>query len=160
MTFNTTDLCDEHGDQARVVALPLIDFGARARCAGPAVTVKCFEDNSRIKALSRQPGEGRVLVVDGGGSHRCALLGDVIAEDLLNNGWAGVIINGCIRDKAALAGLNIAIKALGTSPRKSVKRDEGQVGLAVDIGGQSITDGDRIYADEDGVIVLDTPAGQ
>ncbi|OIN12441.1 ribonuclease E activity regulator RraA [Oceanisphaera psychrotolerans] len=160
MTFNTTDLCDEHGDLARVVVQPLVDFGARAHCSGPAVTVKCFEDNSHIKTLSMQSGEGRVLVVDGGGSHRCALLGDMIAEDLLKNGWAGVIINGCIRDKAALAQLDIAIKALGTSPRKSVKREEGQVGLTVNIGGQLIANGDRIYADEDGVVVIDTLTSQ
>lgn len=155
MTFKTTDLCDEHGDRARVLQPIFQDLGGHCDFAGPALTVKCFEDNSRVKELSLQPGEGRVLVVDGGGSDRCALLGDIIAEDLVKNGWAGALVYGYVRDRAVLAQLPLAIKALGTSPRKSVKRNEGQVGDVVTFAGQSIRTGDQLYADADGVIILD-----
>ncbi|WP_323149103.1 ribonuclease E activity regulator RraA [Pseudomonas oryzihabitans] len=155
MTFKTTDLCDDHGDRARVLQPIFQDLGGRQDFAGPALTVRCFEDNSRIKELSQQAGEGRVLVVDGGGSDRCALLGDIIAEDLVKNGWAGALIYGHVRDKAVLAGLPLAVKALGVSPRKSVKRDEGQIGEVVTFAGQTIRSGDQLYADADGVIILD-----
>jgi len=155
MTFKTTDLCDEHGDHARVLQPIFQDLGGRPDFVGPALTVRCFEDNSRIKELSQQPGEGRVLVVDGGGSDRCALLGDIIAEDLVKNGWAGALIYGQVRDKAVLTGLPLAIKALGVSPRKSVKRNEGQIGEPVTFAGQTIRSGDHLYADADGVIILD-----
>jgi regulator of ribonuclease activity A len=155
MSHKTTDLCDEHGERARVLQPVFQDMGARLDFQGPALTVKCFEDNSRIKELSQTPGDGRILVVDGGGSDRCALLGDIIAEDLVKHGWGGALIFGCVRDKAVLGQLPIAIKALGVSPRKSIKRDEGQVGLAVDIAGQRIKNGDFLYADADGVIILD-----
>ncbi len=155
MTFKTTDLCDDHGDRARVLQPIFQDLGGRQDFAGPALTVRCFEDNSRIKELSQQAGEGRVLVVDGGGSDRCALLGDIIAEDLVRNGWAGALIYGHVRDKAVLAGLPLAVKALGVSPRKSVKRDEGQIGEVVTFAGQTIRSGDQLYADADGVIILD-----
>lgn len=154
MTIKTTDLCDEYGDTARVLGPLFTDFGGRSEMAGPAVTIRCFEDNSRIKELSLEPGEGRILVVDGGGSDRCALLGDVIALDLVKNGWAGALIYGYVRDKAVLRDLPIAIKALGSSPRKSVKRAEGQVGIPVTFAGQTIAAGDRLYGDDDGVIIL------
>lgn len=157
MLVKTTDLCDELGAKAQVVAPVFNDLGGRSDFQGRAVTVKCFEDNSRIKELSTQPGEGRVLVVDGGGSDRCALFGDHIAEDLVKHGWAGVLVYGYLRDKAVLRGLPIAIKALGVTPRKSVKRDEGQVGPAVSFGGVTIADGAWLYADDDGVVVLDAP---
>ncbi|MGM3389209.1 ribonuclease E activity regulator RraA [Stutzerimonas stutzeri] len=154
MTIKTTDLCDEHGDTARVLAPLFTDFGGRSEMTGPALTVKCFEDNSRVKELSLQPGEGRILVIDGGGSDQCALFGDVIALDLVKNGWAGALIYGYVRDKAVLRELPIAIKALGASPRKSIKRDEGQVGIAVTFAGQTIANGDRLYGDDDGVVIL------
>lgn len=154
MTIKTTDLCDEHGDTARVLAPLFTDFGGRSEMTGLALTVKCFEDNSRVKELSLQPGEGRILVIDGGGSDRCALFGDVIALDLVKNGWAGALIYGYVRDKAVLRELPIAIKALGASPRKSIKRDEGQVGIAVTFAGQTIANGDRLHGDDDGVIIL------
>lgn len=152
--IKTTDLCDEYGARALVLAPLFTDFGGQGDFAGPALTVKCFEDNSVIKELSQQPGNGRVLVVDGGASTRCALFGDVIAEDLVRNGWAGALIYGCVRDKAALRQMPIAIKAVGVSPRKSVKRNEGQVGVPVAFAGQTINDGDYLYADEDGVLIL------
>lgn len=155
--IKTTDLCDEYGPRARVLAPLFLDLGGRTDFCGRAVTVKCFEDNSRIKALSAQPGEGKVLVVDGGGSDRCALFGDHIAEDLARNGWAGVLVYGYVRDKAVLKGLPLAIKALGVTPAKSVKRDEGQTGLTVTFAGQSIAPDDQLYGDDDGVLVLDAP---
>jgi regulator of ribonuclease activity A len=152
--FMTTDLSDENPG-ARVLPVTLRDFGGAAKFFGPAMTVKCYEDNSRIKELSLSPGNGRVLVVDGGGSTRCALLGDKIAADLLANGWAGVIVYGCVRDRAALAGLGLGVKALGSNPRRSTKQGEGQVGVPVTIEGVPVRPGDRVYADGDGAIVLD-----
>ncbi|GGJ86750.1 ribonuclease E activity regulator RraA [Pseudomonas matsuisoli] len=157
MTTKTTDLCDEFGDKAKVFAPLFKDLGGKADMAGRAVTVKCFEDNSRIKELSAEAGDGRILVVDGGGSDRCALLGDVIALDLVKNGWGGVLIYGYVRDAAVLRGLPIAIKALGASPRKSVKRSEGQVGIALTFAGQTVIDGDQLYGDDDGVVILNKP---
>jgi regulator of ribonuclease activity A len=157
MSYKTTDLCDEFGDKARVLAPIFQDLGGRNDFTGEAVTVKCFEDNSRIKELSLGPGTGKILVVDGGASDRCALLGDVIAEDLVKNGWAGVLIYGYVRDRAVLEKLPIAIKALGTSPRKSVKRSEGQVGDLVAFAGHTIASGDRLYGDDDGVVILNEP---
>jgi regulator of ribonuclease activity A len=154
MTFKTTDLCDQFEKTVRVFTPIFRDFGGRISFHGQAVTVKCFEDNSRIKELSATPGTGKVLVVDGGGSPRCALLGDVIAADLVKNGWEGLVMFAYVRDKAALASLNIGVKALGNIPKRSFKRAEGQVNIPVEIGGHTCSPGDHIYADEDGVIIL------
>ncbi len=154
MSIKTTDLCDEFGAGAKVLLPIFQDLGGKADFQGRAVTVKCFEDNSRIKELSTTAGEGKVLVVDGGGSDRCALFGDHIAEDLVRNGWAGVLVYGYVRDKAVLRTLPIAIKALGVTPAKSTKRNEGHVGLSVTIAGQVISEGDQLFADDDGVLVL------
>jgi regulator of ribonuclease activity A len=158
MTPNTTDLCDEHPD-AVVLPAAFRDFGGTARFSGPVLTVKCFEDNSRVKELSLTHGDGRVLVVDGAGSLRCALLGDMIAADLLRNGWVGVVVHGCVRDRAALAALALGVKALATNPRRSQRKGEGEVGLEVDIGGAVVHTGDRVYADEDGIVVLPAAKG-
>jgi regulator of ribonuclease activity A len=157
MNQKTTDLCDEQPD---AVTLPaqLRDFGGTVRFSGRALTVKCYEDNSRIKELSMTPGDGRVLVVDGGASLRCALLGDVIAADLVKNGWRGAIIYGCIRDAAALQAMALGVKALATHPRKSQKHGAGVVGQPLDIGGSRVCVDDEIVADEDGVVVV-RPAG-
>jgi len=154
MNFKTTDLCDQFEKTVRVLAPIFRDFGGRISFHGEAVTVKCFEDNSRIKELSATPGAGKVLVVDGGSSTRCALLGDVIAADLVKNGWEGVVMSCYVRDTAALAGLNLGVKALGHIPKRSSKRAEGQVNIPVEIGGHTCHPGDRVYADEDGVIIL------
>lgn len=157
MTFKTTDLCDQFEQQVRVLAPVFRDFGGRISFHGEAVTVKCFEDNSRIKELSLTPGAGKVLVVDAGGSPRCAVLGDVIAGDFVKNGWEGVVLVGYVRDTAALAALQLGVKALGAMPRRSFKRAEGQKNLSVEVGGQICAPGDHIYADEDGVIILNEP---
>ena len=156
MTVNTCDLYDLHGDEARVIGAPFLDFGGRLAFSGEAVTIKCFEDNSRLKELSREPGQGKILVVDGGGSLRAALMGDMIAEAAANAGWEGVIIFGCVRDKARLRALDFGIKALGSTPRKSVRNGEGQADLPVRIAGVWIRPGDRIFADEDGILILDS----
>lgn len=149
----TTDLSDGHPDAA---VLPSIfrDFGGRLEFEGPAETISCYEDNSRVKEVSLTPGNGRVLVIDGGGSLRCALLGDIIAMDLQKNGWAGAVIHGCVRDASILRTLPIGIKAIAANPRKSVKRNEGSIGKPVVIGGVTVKSGDRVVADEDGIIVL------
>jgi regulator of ribonuclease activity A len=154
MDWTTCDLSDEHGDAAAVVAC-LRHFGGRVRFSGPAETVKCFEDNSRVKELANTPGEGRVLVVDGGGSTRYALLGDVIGGEMVANGWAGVVIHGAVRDSVALGMLDLGVMALGTTPRRSARSGEGRVGLSVEIDGARIAPGDVLYADEDGIVVLD-----
>ena len=122
MTFQTADLYDEHEGLARVPLLQFRSFGGRASFSGEVRTIKCFEDNSLIKAASAEPGEGRVLVVDGGGSFRCALMGDLIAAAFTDHGWAGVVIWGAVRDSDALGAMNLGVKALGTTPRKSVRR--------------------------------------
>jgi regulator of ribonuclease activity A len=154
MTFKTTDLCDQFEKSVRVLAPIFGDFGGRANFHGAAVTVKCFEDNSRIKELSLTPGAGKVLVVDAGGSSRCAVLGDVIAGDFTKNGWEGVVLFGYVRDRIDLARLQLGVKALGSNPRRSFKRSEGQINIPVEIGGHVCSPGDHIYADEDGVIIL------
>ena len=150
---NTCDLYDEFGDQLRVIAPVFTDFGKKTAFHGRAVTIKCFEDNSRIKELVNTPGNGQVLVIDGGGSTRCALFGDVIAQEALQNGWAGTIVYGCVRDKATLRTIDLGIKALAATPRKSIKKGEGQVNLPICIEGVVCNPGDYVVADEDGVVI-------
>jgi regulator of ribonuclease activity A len=116
-------------------------------------TLKVFEDNSLVRAALEAPGQGRVLVVDGGGSMRCALLGDVLSTLAMNNGWSGVVVNGCIRDSVIIKDIDIGIMALGTNPRKSVKRWVGGQDMPVNFGDVIIDSGDYLYADEDGVMI-------
>lgn len=155
MFESTCDLYDRFEATARVADPVFRDFGRRHRFSGEAVTVKCFEDNSRVKELLATPGKGKVLVVDGGGSLRAALMGDLIAKSAVKNEWEGVIIHGCVRDTGVLATLDLGIKALGAIPRKTVRNGEGQIGLPVTFAGLRVAPGDRIFADEDGVLVLD-----
>ena len=154
MTWNTCDIHDRFEGGVRVPEVAWRDFGGRLQFGGPVVTVKCFEDNSRLKELGAQPGLGRVLVVDGGGSLRYALLGDVIAADLARNGWAGAVVWGAVRDVVALRSIDLGVKALGSIPRRSVRRGEGQVDLPLNVGGVDWRPGDQLFADEDGVILL------
>ena len=154
MSFATCDLYDDHGDAARVIGWPFRDFGGCTSFAGEVETVKCFEDNSRIRELASTPGLGRVLVVDGGGSRRAALVGDMIAGQAIASGWAGLVIYGSVRDCAVLRTLDIGIKAIGTTPRKSVRAGEGAVGIPLEIAGIVVRPGDRLYADEDGILIL------
>jgi len=150
--FSTPDLADA-APAARALLLPWQDFGARARFAGRAVTVKCFEDNSLVKQLVQTPGEGRVIVVDGGESRRRALLGDQLAATAADNGWAGLVIAGVVRDVEILEGIDLGIKALGACPQKTDKRGEGQQDIPIEIGGATVEPGDFVYADRNGVLV-------
>ena len=155
-TKGTADLCDEHGDAVQVCEPVFQPFGGRRAFAGPVSTVRCFEDNSHVKEAVEGPGEGRVLVVDGGGSRRCALFGDRLGSAAVSNGWAGVIIYGCIRDSAELGQMNLGIRALGTMPLRSNKRGEGERDVPVRFAGVTFRPGDHVYADEDGVVVSHT----
>lgn len=150
----TADLCDSHGEAARVCEIPFRDFGEVTAFSGAVATVRCFEDNTRVRATLESEGHGRVLVVDAGGSFRCAMLGDNLAQLALDNGWAGIVIYGCVRDAAVLATLPLGVKALATHPRRSEKRGGGEVDVPVTFGGVTFTPGERVFADEDGVIVL------
>lgn len=154
MSFSTCDLSDKHGDAARIPLAVFRDFGGRKRFKGEAVTIKCFEDNSRVKELLATPGRGKVLVVDGGGSTRCALLGDMIAKDATGNGWEGIVVYGCVRDTAVLATLDIGIKALAATPRRSTRRGEGSAHVSIDLAGAPVCKNDLIFADEDGIVFL------
>ena len=155
MDFKTADLYDRFEDQVRVCDPQLRDFGGRIAFHGEAVTAKCFEDNTQVKEILAGPGAGRVLVVDAGGSLRCAMLGDLIAAGAVANGWAGVILFGCVRDCADLAAMDLGIKALAANPRKSIRRGEGQRDLPVTFAGVRFTPGDWVYADADGILVAD-----
>ncbi|WP_304452214.1 ribonuclease E activity regulator RraA [Nocardiopsis sp. YSL2] len=151
--FTTADLIDDHGDTLRSCSTQFRQLGGRARFRGPIRTVKCHEDNGLVKKVLNSPGAGAVLVVDGGGSLRSALMGDMIAESAVANGWAGVIINGAVRDTVALAGLDLGVKALGSNPRKSVKDGAGQADVTVTFGDVAFVPGEWLYSDEDGIVV-------
>lgn len=153
MNFVTCDLCDENPDDVRVLEPMLSPFGGRECFGGQIVTVKCFEDNSRVKETLGTPGAGKVLVVDGGGSLRCALLGDMIGEDAVKNGWEGVIVYGCVRDVDALGTLDLGVQALASIPLKSNRRGEGQKDIPVTFGGVTFRSGEYVYADNNGVVV-------
>lgn len=153
MIFSTPDLCDAHPTLVRIVEPLFKNFGGRATFGGPLVTVKCFEDNSRIKECLAQPGGGRVLVVDGGGSLGCALLGDQLAAQAMKNAWAGVIVHGCIRDVDAIAGMAIGVQALAAIPLKSIRKGLGEIDVPVAFGGVTFRPGAYVYADKNGIIV-------
>ena len=153
MTFKTADLCDEHAAKQQVLEPLFRSYGGRRRFSGPASTVRCLEDNSRVKEAVGEPGGGRVLVVDGAGSRRCALLGDLLAKQAADNGWAGVIVHGCVRDSADIAGFDLGVLALATLPRRSNRQGAGERDVPVEFAGARIRPGDYLYADEDGVLV-------
>ncbi len=155
--FKTADLSDQYDERVRICDPIFRDFGGRTRFFGSVVTVKCFEDNSPVKATLAEPGHGRVLVVDAGGSMRCAMLGDLIASGAVEQGWAGVILYGCIRDSRDIAAMPLGVKALGTHPRKSLRRGEGQGDIPVTFAGVRFAPGDEVYCDEDGILVADGP---
>lgn len=153
LAIQTADLCDAHEDKVSVVAPMFRSFGGRSAFGGPISTLKLFEDNALVRTALASPGNGRVLVVDGGGSQRCALVGDQLGELGVKNGWAGVVVYGCIRDSKMLGGMDLGVFALGTHPRKSIKRNVGEVDIPVTFGGVTFVPGHYLYADEDGVIV-------
>ena len=150
--MNTADLIDDHADALSLVHLPFRRFGRAGFCAGPVQTVSCFEDNALLRAELETAGHGRVLVVDGGGATRVALVGDMLAGLAIANGWAGLILNAAIRDSAEIDTMDTAVFALGTSPVKSSKHARGAVGGPVRFGGVTFHPGDWAYADADGVL--------
>lgn len=152
----TADLVDSIGPDVRSCDTQFRQLGGRAEFAGPISTVRCFEDNALLKSVLSEPGDGGILVIDGAGSLHTALVGDVIAELARSNGWAGLIINGAVRDSAALRGMNIGIKALGTNPRKSTKTGAGERDVEITLGGVTFVPGEIAYSDDDGIVVVAT----
>lgn len=161
VNFQTCDLCDAHksegGAAFRVLPPVFHHYGGRRQFAGPVVTVKCFEDNSLVKQAVDSAGNGRVLVVDGGGSLRKALVGGNLAAAAARNGWAGVLVDGCVRDVAELRTAEVGIMALGLMPMPTEKRGEGQKDVPVMVAGVPVRPGEWLYADEDGVVVAQGP---
>lgn len=159
MTLPTTDLCDAHPDEVRVVAPLFRDFGGKIAFSGSIVTIKSHEDNVIFRKALEEPGLGRVLVVDSDGSLRCALMGGMLAELGTKNGWSGVLLNGCVRDTKGVAAAAIGVKALSAHPVKSGKKGEGARDVPVTFGGITFRPGEMLYADEDGVVVSARPLG-
>lgn len=157
MVFKTTDLCDAHEGKLRVLTPMFRSYGRNVAFSGQIATVKVHEDNVLVRQALSQDGKGKVLVVDGGGSMRCALVGDQLAELAHTNGWRGVIVYGCIRDSAAINGIAIGVRALNTNPLKSVKKGAGDSNVPVSFGGVTFSPGHYLYADEDGIVVSETP---
>lgn len=155
---STPDLCDDYEDTIRVVdpSLGLRNLGSKTHFGGQVVTVKCHEDNSFVKQLAKSDGTGKVMVVDGGGSRRRALLGDQVAADCVQSGWEGLVINGSIRDVDEIQQLNLGVQALGTHPCKTIKRNEGQAEIPVTFGGVTFYPGDYIVCDNNGIVVNGT----
>ena len=150
----TCDLHDEFGDLLEILPFGLQSYGGRPEFFGAVETVKCFEDNSRIKELSQQAGNGRVLVVDASGTVRNAVMGDMIAGGFEQNGWAGVIIWGAVRDVAQLRALDLGILALGHIPRPGKRRDDGQTGVPIRLGETRVAPGDFLVSDADGTVIF------
>ncbi|GAA3816350.1 ribonuclease E activity regulator RraA [Sphaerisporangium flaviroseum] len=153
MTVVTADLYDERGEDLDSCDLQFRQYGRRRAFRGVIATVRCRQDNVLVKAALSEPGEGRVLVVDGGGSLHTALMGDVIAGLAAGNAWSGVVINGAVRDVAALGELDLGIKALGSNPRKSAKEGTGQRDVPVSFGGITFHPGAELFSDDDGILV-------
>lgn len=153
MTIATADLYDERGDDLDSVSTQFLDLGGREAFDGPVRTIRCHRDNGLVKQILATAGEGAVLVVDGGGSLASALMGDLIAASAVRCGWAGVIIVGAVRDRAALAELPLGIKALGSNPRKSAKDGVGEVDVPIRIGDVTVHPGRHLWADHDGILV-------
>ena len=156
--FSTCDLCDAHklelGTRLFILAPVFHDYGGIPAFSGAVATVKCFEDNSLVKAALDEPGLGRVLVVDGGGSLRRALVGGNVAAAAAKNGWAGVVVDGAVRDRAELAATPVGIRALALVPLPTEKRGAGERDIAVQIQGVWVRPGDTVYADADGTVIL------
>ena len=153
MAFATADLIDAHGDKLQSCDVQFRQFGGRQSFHGPVRTIKTLEDNALIKQLLAEPGDGAVLVVDGGGSLKTALMGDLIGASAVKNNWAGVILWGAVRDVVALGKIDLGIKALGSNPRKSARTGAGMVDIPVGFGGVTFTPGNWVYSDDDGIVV-------
>jgi len=157
MNISTPDLCDAYPDLARILEPIFKNYGGKTSFGGEIVTVKCFEDNSRVKENAGKAGQGKVMVVDGGGSLKKALLGDLIAEAALNNGWEGFIIYGCIRDVEPISTMKIGVKALNSIPLKTQRKGEGENNVQITFGGVTFNPGEYVYADSTGIIVSSDP---
>lgn len=157
MKYSTPDLCDAYPDLVSVLDPLFTNFGGKASFGGEIITVKCFEDNSIVKKTAGTLGNGKVMVVDGGGSLRRALLGDLIAADAVKNGWEGFIIYGCIRDIDVIGKMDIGVKALNSVPLKTDKRGLGDLNIPVTFGGVTFNPGEFVYADNNGIIVSAKP---
>ena len=157
MSISTCDLCDAHEQLVQIADPIFTNYGGKSSFHGEIETVKCHEDNSRVKELVANPGNGKVLVVDGGGSLRRSLLGDQLAAKGADNGWAGFVIFGAIRDIEVIAGLDVGVKALNTIPLKTEKRGLGDLGIPVRFAGVTFRRGHYVYADLNGLIVSEQP---
>lgn len=157
MKYLTPDLCDKYPDLVRVVEPIFKNYGGKSSFGGQIVTIKCYEDNSVVKETASTPGNGKIIVVDGGGSLRRALLGDLIAENAIQNGWEGFIIYGCIRDIDAIFNMNLGVKTLNTNPLKTDKKGIGDLNILVSFGGVTFKPGEYVYADSNGIIVSSKP---
>ena len=153
MTFKTADIYDEYGDVLKVASPIFKDYGRNKIFHGPISTVKAFEDNSLVRAALEESGDGRVLIIDGHESLRCAMVGDMLAKLGMENGWSGIIVFGCIRDAEVISTIDIGIKALNTNPRKSLKQGLGERDIPVSFAGVTFNVGEYVYADTDGVVV-------
>lgn len=151
--INTADLYDERGEELDSIALQFQSLGGKSHFSGPVRTIRCLEDNALVKSTLGTPGNGAVLVVDGAGSLRTALMGDMIAASAVANGWAGVVINGAVRDREVLADLPLGVKALGSNPRKSAKEGAGETDVELEIDGVTVRPGAMIWCDPDGILV-------
>jgi len=156
MSLATADLHDQHEGKVEVAEPLFRDYGGRSEFHGQVFPVRVFEDNSLVRRALEGPGQGRVLVIDGGASLRCALVGDLLAALAVKNNWNGILVNGCVRDAGALAGIAVGIKALNTNPRKSVKKGQGEEGVEVTFAGLTFRPGQWLYADRDGILISDT----
>ncbi len=154
--IKTTDLCDSHEGKVKVAQPLFKSFGAKKSFGGEIATVKVFEDNVLVKEMLGENGKGKVLVVDGGGSLRCALMGDILAKMAIDNGWEGVVIYGCIRDSAGIDKMNVGVKALSAIPVKSKKGGEGEMNADVTFAGITFKPGQFVYVDEDGIIIAES----
>jgi len=154
--FTTPDICDDFSDEIQILEPLFTEYGGSTKFSGKIVTIKCFEDNSLVKQTLGTDGRGKVMVVDGGGSLRCALLGDMLGAMAAQNGWQGVIINGCVRDVEILKSIDFGVRALNCYPLKSEKRNQGQLNIPVHFAGVSFKPGQHLYADENGIIVANT----
>ena len=157
MTFKTADLLDAADQAVQVVAPGFANFGGKTRFYGPIATVRSDNDNSRVREYLWTPGEGRVLVIDNGGSLTCAMLGDMMAAKAIETGWAGVVVNGCIRDSVEVGAMQLGIKALATNPRRSDKQDRGEADVIVEFHGATFRPGEYLYSDEDGILLSAEP---
>jgi len=153
MSFTVPDICDDFLSELQILEPLFTGFGGKAKFSGEIVTIKCFEDNSFVKQTLATDGHGKVLVVDGGGSLRCALLGDMLGAMAADNGWQGILVYGCVRDVEILKGIDIGVRALKAYPLKSEKRNEGRLNIPLHFAGVDFKPGQYLYADENGIVV-------